>query len=256
MRKPDQHSANTAMPALFSHILPLVSNTHPLPPSLGYLDASNPLPTNAPYRMNESTRHRYRVQDGHGLPHDPLPSIIGPRPIGWVSTCSSDHKFNLAPYSFFNIFNYRPPLVAFSSVGKKDSVRNIEATGEFVCNLATRALAEQVNLSSLERPEVDEFALTGLTPAPALEVSAPLVAESPVSLECKATGVQQLKALDGRTLDTWMVIGEIVAVHIERRLLKNGIYDTAAAGPIMRGGGKADYFEILPEGLFHMYRPK
>ncbi len=76
--------------------------------------------------------HFYRPEEGHGLAHDPLNAIIGPRPLGWVSTVSADGDVNLAPYSFFNAFNYRPPIIGFSSTGAKDSLRNAEATGEFV----------------------------------------------------------------------------------------------------------------------------
>ena len=201
--------------------------------------------------------HSYRQTDGHGLPHDPIPAILGPRPIGWISTQDAHDKLNLAPYSFFNIFNYRPPLVAFSSVGKKDTVRNAETMGEFVYNLATRKLAEKVNHTSIEAlPHIDEFELAGLTPAPSMIVAAPRVAESPVALECVVTHVQQLSSIDSGLLDTWMVIGEVVAVHIDRALLRDGIYDTALAQPILRGGGPADYFEVLPAGKFSMYRRK
>ncbi|KJK01500.1 Asp/Glu/hydantoin racemase [Burkholderiaceae bacterium 26] len=201
--------------------------------------------------------HSYALRDGHGLPHDPIPSILGPRPIGWISTRDAEGRLNLAPYSFFNIFNYRPPLVAFSSVGKKDSVRNAEATGEFVYNLATRPLAERVNQTSSDVPPgINEFELAGLTPLESIEVSVPRVAESPVALECKVTQVQQLASLDGATLNTWMVFGEVVAVHIDRALLRDGIYDTAAAQPILRGGGPADYFQVLAEGRFRMHRPR
>lgn len=206
--------------------------------------------------MSTGDLHSYKVRNGHGLPHDPLPAILGPRPIGWISTCNAEGHLNLAPYSFFNIFNYRPPVVAFSSVGKKDTVRNAEISGEFVYNLATRPLAEQVNLSSTEQAGVDEFALAGLTPAPSLEVAAPRVLESPVALECKVTQIQQLVGLDGAALDTWMVFGEVVVAHIDRAYLRDGIYDTSRAQPILRGGGPSDYFEVLPEGLFHMFRPR
>jgi len=200
--------------------------------------------------------HRYEPRHGHGLAHDPIPSILGPRPIGWISTLNAEGRPNLAPYSFFNIFNYRPPIVAFASVGKKDSVRNAEATGEFVYNLATRALAGQVNQSSLEQSEVNEFELAGLTPVPGLVVATPRVGESPVAMECKVTQIQPLTTLVGRTLDTWMVYGEVVAVHIDQSLLVDGVYDTAAAQHILRGGGPADYFEVLPQGRFQMRRPK
>lgn len=207
--------------------------------------------------MVQDNIHSYLISEGHGLPHDPIPSIVGPRPIGWISTQDAKGHLNLAPYSFFNIFNYRPPLVAFSSVGKKDSVRNAEATGEFVHNLATRPLAGQVNHTSIDAPpDADEFALAGLTPAPSIAVAPPRVAESPVSLECRVTHIQQLATLKGVVLDTWLVLGEVVAVHINKTLLREGIYDTAAGQPILRGGGPADYFEVLPQGLFKLYRPK
>lgn len=199
--------------------------------------------------------YSYSIQRGHGLPHDPLPAILGPRPIGWISTHDPAGSLNLAPYSFFNIINYRPPLLVFSSVGKKDSVSNAQTSGCFVYNLATRDLAEQVNASSTEIPGVDEFESTGLTPIASREVSAPRVAQSPISLECRVTSVQRLDDLQGNALDTWIVIGQVVAVHIDSALLKDGIYDTAAAKPILRGGGPADYFEVIPEGLFHMTRP-
>lgn len=206
--------------------------------------------------MSSGDLHSYSVRNGHGLPHDPLPAILGPRPIGWISTRHPQGHVNLAPYSFFNVFNYRPPIVAFSSVGKKDTVRNAELSGEFVYNLATRPLAEQVNMTSTEVPGADEFALAGLTPAPSLEVAAPRVLESPVALECKVTQIQQLVGLDGKTLDTWMVFGEVVVAHIDRAFLNDGIFDTSRAQPILRGGGPSDYFEVLPQGLFHMFRPK
>jgi len=135
-------------------------------------------------------------------------------------------------------------------------VRNAEATGEFVYNLATRALAGQVNQSSLEQSEVNEFELAGLTPVTGLVVAAPRVGESPVAMECKVTQIQPLTTLEGRTLDTWMVYGEVVAVHIDQSLLVEGVYDTAAAQHILRGGGPADYFEVLPQGRFQMRRPK
>lgn len=207
--------------------------------------------------MGQDGIHSYLISEGHGLPHDPIPAIVAPRPIGWISTRDGEGRLNLAPYSFFNIFNYRPPIVGFSSTGRKDTLRNAEATGEFVYNLATRPLAGQVNHTSIEAPpEVDEFALAGLTPAPSLAVAPPRVAESPVSLECRVTHVQQLATASGRALDAWLVLGEVVAAHISKVLLRDGIYDTAAARPILRGGGPADYFEILPEGLFRQYRPK
>jgi len=200
--------------------------------------------------------HFYEPRHGHGLPHDPFNAIVGPRPIGWISSHNAAGALNLAPYSFFNAFNYIPPIVGFASIGYKDTVRNIEATGEFVWNLTTRALAEQMNQScAAVPPEVNEFELVGLTPAPSRVVAVPRVLQSPVSFECRRTQVLQLAGADGNQVDTWLVLGEVVAVHIAKALLKDGVYDTANAGHVMRGGGAGDYFTIGPEQLFRMVRP-
>jgi len=199
--------------------------------------------------------HYYEPSQGHGLPHDPFNAIVGPRPIGWVSSRSAAGQINLAPYSFFNGFNYVPPIIGFSSIGRKDSLNNIEETREFAWNLATRPLAEQMNASCAAVPrDVNEFQLAGLTEAPSRKISAPRVAESPVSFECKLTQILRLQGADGTPVDSWLVLGEVVAVHIARRLLKDGIYDTAAAEPILRAGGPADYFTLGEK--FKMYRPR
>ncbi|QIL70904.1 flavin reductase family protein [Diaphorobacter sp. HDW4B] len=206
----------------------------------------------------ESERfHTYIPSEGHGLPHDPFNAIIGPRPIGWMSTKSSAGVLNLAPYSFFNAFNYTPPIIGFSSLGKKDTLTNIEETGEFVWNLATYPLAEAMNQSCAAVPfEVNEFELAQLTPLASLKVAPPRVAESPVTMECKCTQIIQLRCADGTNAPSWLVLGEVVAVHIEHRLLKDGIYDTAAGQPILRGGGPADYFKIEEAQRFRMFRPR
>ena len=201
--------------------------------------------------------HFYEPRLGHGLPHDPFNAIVGPRPIGWISTLGDKGVANLAPYSFFNAFNYIPPIVAFSSIGYKDTVRNIEQTGEFAWNLCTRELAEAMNQSCAPvGPEVSEFEMTGLQQVASRKIKVPRVARSPVSFECKSTKIMQLEGADGVAVPTWMVLGEVVAVHIDKAFLKDGIYDTAAASPLLRGGGPADYFTIGPEQLFRMYRPK
>ncbi len=200
--------------------------------------------------------HFYEPSSGHGLPHDPFNAVIAPRPIGWISSHDRNGVLNLAPYSFFNAFNYHPPIIGFSSIGYKDSVRNIEQTGEFCWNLVTRSLAEQMNETcAAVGPEVDEYALAGLTPAPSRVVSVPHVGESPVTFECRLSQILQLAGADGQKVDTWMVFGEVVGVHIARDLLHDGVYDTAAAQPILRAGGPADYFGIDPAQRFQMYRP-
>jgi len=201
--------------------------------------------------------HFYEPKNGHGLPHDPFNAIVGPRPIGWISTRSNDGVLNLAPYSFFTAFNYIPPIVGFSSIGPKDSVRNIQENGMFVWNLVTRPLAEAMNQTcAAVGPEVNEFELAGLATAPSRTMDVPRVAESPVSFECRSTQIIQLEGLDKQKLPTWLVLGEVVGVHIADHLLKDGNYDTASAGHVMRGGGPADYFTVGPEQLFKMWRPK
>ena len=200
--------------------------------------------------------HTYEPRLGHGLPHDPFNAIVGPRPIGWISTQSATGALNLAPYSFFTAFNYVPPIVGFASIGAKDTLRNIEATGEFVWNLATHDLADAMNQScAAVPPEVSEFELAGLTPLASEKVRPPRVAESPVTFECRSTQIVQLQGIDGEKVPTWLVLGEVVAVHIAIALLKDGVYDTAGAGHILRGGGPADYFTVGPEQLFRMHRP-
>lgn len=201
--------------------------------------------------------HFYEPRKGHGLAHDPFNSIVGPRPIGWISSHDGAGHNNLAPYSFFNAFNYVPPIIGFASVGYKDTVRNAERTREFTWNLATRSLAERMNATSATvSSDVDEFKLAGLTPARGALVGAARVAESPVNFECRVTEILQLRDALGVQVKTWLVLGEVVAVHIARRLLVDGIYITAAAQPILRGGGPADYFAIEPDALFRMNRPK
>lgn len=200
--------------------------------------------------------HVYETSKGHGLKHDPMLAIVGPRPIGWISSHDPGGRLNLAPFSFFNILNGKPPLIGFSPNGRKDSVCNAEATGNFVWNLATRPLAEAMNLTSSDVPmSVDEFEVAGLTPAPSIIVSAPRVAESPVSLECKLTEIVQLKNARGENTNGHLVLGEVVAVHIAKSLLVDGVYNTAKARPISRGGGNGDYFEILRSGYFRLPRP-
>lgn len=169
---------------------------------------------------------------------------------------SSSGVLNLAPYSFFNAFNYRPPLIGFSSIGWKDSVANIDDTGEFVWNLANRPLAEAMNETSASVPsDEDEFVRSGLTPVPSTMIAAPRVLESPVNFECKLTQLIALRNLDGEEISSWLVLGQVVAVHIDRHLLVDGVYDTAGAHPILRAGGPTDYAEVRPDAMFGMTRP-
>ncbi|HGF0772174.1 TPA: flavin reductase family protein [Kluyvera georgiana] len=198
----------------------------------------------------------YQPSQGHGLPHDPLNAIVGPRPIGWISSVDAEGRHNLAPYSFFNCFNYHPPIIGFASSGWKDSVQNIVETKEFVWNLTTRSLAVAMNETSATLPHGDdEFTRAGLTAAPAQIVSAPRVAESPVNFECRLSQCIQLTGADGTPVDTWLVLGEVVGIHIDESLLENGIYQTARAQPVLRAGGPSAYYTIDESHRFDLIRP-
>jgi flavin reductase (DIM6/NTAB) family NADH-FMN oxidoreductase RutF len=199
--------------------------------------------------------HYYEPAAGHRLRHNPLNSIIAPRPIGWISTRSKAGGFNLAPYSFFNAFHYDPPILGFASTGWKDTVQNVTDTGEFVWNLVSGELGAQMNRTSeIVPPDVDEFALAGLTPIAASKVGAPRVAESRACMECKVVDVVQLRNARQDLLPAWLVTGEVVGVHIDRALLKDGVYQTALARPLMRCGGLNDYALLTPEWMLQIHR--
>lgn len=203
---------------------------------------------------SEAAADFYDPAAGHGLPHDPFKAIVAPRLIGWISTRSTSGALNLAPYSFFSALAAFPPIIGFCSEGRKDSLCNIEQTGEFVWNLATRPLAGQMNLTSATvAPDVDEFELAGLTPIAGRTVSVPRVGESPAALECRLLKVDHLRDLSGRPTDNWLVLGQVVGVHIQRAYLKHGLFDTRAAQPIMRAGYRGDYAQIGE--IFEMIRP-
>jgi flavin reductase (DIM6/NTAB) family NADH-FMN oxidoreductase RutF len=205
-------------------------------------------------RKNMPEVYFYDPAAGHGLPHDPFKAIVAPRLIGWVSTRSSRGQLNLAPYSFFGAFATFPSVIGFSSEGRKDSIRNIEETREFVWNLATRPLAQQMNRSSAPvGPDVDEFQLAGLTPVAGRNVSVPHVGEAPAALECKLLQIVQLHDLEGKPMDNWLALGQVVGVHIQKAYLKDGRFDTHAAQPIMRAGYRGDYAQIGE--MFEMIRP-
>jgi flavin reductase (DIM6/NTAB) family NADH-FMN oxidoreductase RutF len=201
--------------------------------------------------------HFYQPKDGHQLEHDPFNSIIAPRPIGWISSKSINGQVNLAPYSFFNAFNYHPPIIGFSSIGYKDSVKNAADTGEFCWNLVTRSLAEVMNQTSVAADsDVDEFELANIAKGQSKVIDVPHVALSPVVMECKTSQVIQLQSSSGEDCQSWLVLGEVVGVHISHMALKEGVYDTAAMQPVMRGGGPGDYFSVSELQKFQLFRPK
>ena len=189
------------------------------------------------------------------LAHDPFKALIVPRPIGWISTLSSEGHVNLAPYSFFNAVSERPPMLAFSSSGIKHSAEFATDLREFVWNLATWELREQMNDSSAPLPRGhSEFERAGLETAPSRLVAPPRVAASPCSMECRVVHHLELRDQDGRTFDQHLVIGQVVGVHVDERCIVDGSVDTAALHAIARCGGPADY--TIVERIFEMVRPK
>jgi len=206
--------------------------------------------------VSEKDLHFYEPKNGHGLRHDPFNAIIAPRPIGWISSRDTEGNVNLAPYSFFNAFCYHPPIIGFSSTSWKDSAANIRETKEFVWNLATMDLAKQMNASAAHvARDVSEFEIAGLTAVPCKLVNVPRVGESPVAFECKLIEIMQLKGANGEKAQAWLTLGEVVAVHIDKAFIKDGVYQTALARPVVRAGRKGDYFEIRPDAMFEMVRP-
>jgi flavin reductase (DIM6/NTAB) family NADH-FMN oxidoreductase RutF len=191
----------------------------------------------------------------HGLPHDPIKAIVGPRPIGWISAINAQGQVNLSPYSFFNAVAERPPIVAFSSVGYKDAVAFIDETREFVCNLATYDLREAMNQTSAPLPRgSDEMSFAGLQAEPSRLVRPPRIAGIAAALECKWLSTTQLETLEGTKMDQYLVLGQVVGVHIDDRYIVDGLVDTAAMRPILRAG-YMDYFVATPETRFALKRP-
>jgi flavin reductase (DIM6/NTAB) family NADH-FMN oxidoreductase RutF len=201
--------------------------------------------------------YSYRPQDGHGLAHDPFKAIIAPRPIGWISSQNAQGIVNLAPYSFFNAMNMAPPILAFASIGYKDSLSNIKETGEFCWNFVNPELAQAMNETSQSvAPEVDEFSLAKVKKRASSEVAVPHVAKSPAIMECKLTQLIQLQDIAGELVDTWVIFGQVVAVHIDEQYLHDGLFKTANAQSVMRAGGPGDYFTVNNSQSFFMDRPK
>lgn len=201
----------------------------------------------------------YKTDAAHGLPHNPFNAVVLPRPIGWISSIDGAGNTNLAPYSFFNAVAYVPPQVMFSATGAhdqdgllKDSVRNIEETGEFVVNLATWELREAVNASSVNAPHgIDEFDYAGLTKAASETVAPPRVAESPVHLECIHT--QTVGLLDeGNGGPNMAVFGKVTGIHIDESVMTDGMIDYAKLQAIGRLGYR-DYVRVTES--FAMTRP-
>ncbi|GAA0660877.1 flavin reductase family protein [Streptomyces malaysiensis subsp. malaysiensis] len=159
-----------------------------------------------------------------------LTSTIVPRPIAWVSTVSGDGAANLAPHSFFTVAAVDPPIVQFTSVGRKDSLRNVEDTGEFVVNLASEALFEQVNATATNFPHgVSEFEAVGVAQEPSARVKPPRVAGSPVALECVVHGTLGLG-------NSTVVLGRVVHAVVDDEVMVDGHAEISRLRPLSRLG--------------------
>lgn len=196
----------------------------------------------------------YEARDNaHGLPHDPFKAIVSPRPIGWIGSRGRDGSVNLAPYSYFNAISDHPKLVMFSSSGRKDTLRNVEETRVFTTSMVGRSLAEKMNLTAVDAPYGEnEFAFASLAMAEARLVDAPFVAEAYAALECKVTDIFEPKSLDGEPSHSFVVIGQVVGIHIDEAALVNGRLDMAIAAPVARLG-YMDYADASE--TFQMRRP-
>ena len=196
----------------------------------------------------------------HGMTQDPLTALVVPRPIGWISTLDGQGRVNLAPYSFYNAVSASPPMVYFSTTGTygdnptKHSRRNAEETGEFVVNMVSAELAEQMNVTTtMVDYGVDEMKLAGLTPAPSRYVKPPRVAESPIALECRYRKTIEMPIEQGREKhQATVVFGHVVGIHVADGIIKDGRIDTLAFKPVARLG----YSEYTTtDNVWKMRRP-
>lgn len=192
-------------------------------------------------------------KNDHGLPFNPFKAIVSPRPIGWISSVDLEGRANLAPYSFFNAIGDTPPIVMFSSTGYKDSVSNIDETGEFVCNMVSWDLKDGMNTSSAPLPHGDsEFVAAKLEMAESKLVNVPRVARAYSALECKHLKTENMRDLDGNETGSYVVFGQVVAVHIADDVLTDGRFDVTKVRPLSRLGYK-DYAVV--NEVFEMGRP-
>jgi flavin reductase (DIM6/NTAB) family NADH-FMN oxidoreductase RutF len=182
-------------------------------------------------------------------------TALVPRPIGFLSTCDVQGARNLAPFSYFMAVSSNPAMVAVSiehrPSGPKDTVRNVRAVGEFVFNLVTEEIAGAMNAASGDYPpEVDEFALAGLTPVPSVRVRPPRVQESPIQFECRAVDLREV----GRSPNT-LIVAEVLVAHVRDDLYdaERGSVDTERLHAVGRLGG-SQYCRV--RDVFEMTRPR
>ena len=193
-------------------------------------------------------RHLDPVELGHPGAYHLLNAVIAPRPISWISTVSASGTYNLAPHSYTTVVSSNPPIVAFVSIGRKDSVRNAEATGCFVYNVGNHALVERINRTAADfPPDVSEFEWAGLTPIASTRIRAPRVAEAPVQMETTLIGIQQVA-----DTDNFIIMGQVVAFHIAEELFKGDRVETARLDPVGRLAGSL--YATMGE-VFSLERP-
>ena len=198
----------------------------------------------------------YNPDKGHKLPYDPFKAIISPRPIGWISSIDSKKNVNLAPYSFFNAVADNPPMIMFCSNGtkkdttsSKDSLSNIAEKKCFVINIVSYDLLHHMNKTSGNFPkDADEFKLANLEKSDCVFLDIPRITKSPASLECKLFKILKLPGLKNN-----MIIGRVIGIHINDKILKNGIFDVLAYNPVARMGYK-DY--TIVKDTFELERPE
>lgn len=198
----------------------------------------------------------YEIEkNDHGMRYNPLKACVVPRPIGWISTIDAAGTVNVAPFSFFQLLSYDPPFVMFSAGvhevdgGSKDTVANIEATGEFVYNMATWSQKDQMNMTAnIVDRNVDEMAAAGLEPEPSRLVKPPRIKGSPVQFECRLHEVITLPGRKPSSLHR-LVLGRVIAVHIADAIITDGRVDVLKARPIARLGYK-DYVSV--DAIFQM----
>lgn len=193
--------------------------------------------------------------------HTVYNALVVPRPIGWISTIDADGVINLAPFSFFNSLSADPPCVMFCPNGvkpgtdePKDSLVNVEATGEFVYNMCTYDLREAMIRTAVHEPaSVDEMAAAGLEAVPCEKVRPPRVAESPVALEC--VYLETIKLPPGKSgAQSNLVLGQVVGIHVADGVITDGMIDMKKLRPLARLG-YLDYASIEPENVFSMRPP-
>ena len=201
--------------------------------------------------------HYDAIENKHGLRHDPFKALVAPRPIGWVTSLSVDGICNLAPYSYFNAISDQPHYVMFSSKHVKDSLSNVQATGEFTCSLSTWDTRDNMNISSAPVPtDVDEYPIASLTTAPSRFVKPPRVKESPAALECRYWKTIELPdVVPGSDQGHFMVIGQVVGIYIDEAYVSNGLVNTGAMRPLARMG-YMEYAVVTPESVLTINRPE